>query len=142
MHSLKTKPLVIAITLAGLMHSAPAAAQLADPTRTRSTTQVVPPPPPPPPVRQIDPVRSTPPSIPSTLGQRDQAAPIQAPQQPAVPAPQDPAQRIGTPAAKVYDRNGRALTGMEQVGPNRVRDTRTGRYYNTVPAGDGQRIGP
>lgn len=138
---LKTKPLVVAIALAAVMHGAPAAAQLADPTKTRSTTQIVPPPPPPP-VRQIDPVRPPAPTLPSKLGQREQSAPIQAPPPPGVPAPQTPAQRIGTAPAKVYDRNGRALNGMEQVGPNRVRDTRTGRYYNTVPAGDGQRVEP
>ncbi|HBK45857.1 MAG TPA: classical arabinogalactan protein 4, partial [Xanthomonadaceae bacterium] len=42
--------------------------------------------------------------------------------------------------AKVYDRRGRPMTGMKPAGPNRVLDTRTGRYYNTVPSGDGQRI--
>jgi len=149
---LKMKPLVVAIALVGLTHSVSAPAQLADPTKTRSTTQVAPPPPPstvrqiappsPPPVRQIDPVRPPPPTIPSTLGQRDTAAPVQAGRHTAVPAQQSDAQRIGATPAKVYDRNGRALNGMEQAGPNRVRDTQTGRYYNTVPQGDGQRIGP
>ena len=151
---LKMKPLVVAIALVGLTHSVSAPAQLADPSKTRSTTQVAPPPtpapparqiaapPPPLPVRQIDPVRPPPPTIPSTLGQRDTAAPVQAGRQTAVPAQQSDAQRIGATPAKVYDRNGRALNGMEQAGPNRVRDTQTGRYYNTVPQGDGQRIGP
>jgi len=137
------KPLAVAMSLLLLMHGLPAHAQLADPTRTRSTTQVAPPPPPPPPVRQIELVRPPqPPQMPTTLGQRDQAPPIQAPAQARPPQQQEDPLRIGATPAKVYDRNGRALNGMEQAGPNRVLDTATGRYYNTVPMGDGQRIGP
>ena len=41
---------------------------------------------------------------------------------------------------KLYDRGGRIIPGAVQVGPNRVLDTRSGRYYSTVPSGDGQRI--
>ncbi|UKE69122.1 hypothetical protein K8O61_17015 [Xanthomonas cerealis pv. cerealis] len=41
---------------------------------------------------------------------------------------------------KLYDRGGRLIPGALQVGPNRVLDTRSGRYYSTVPSGDGQRI--
>ncbi|QNH22827.1 hypothetical protein HEP73_03775 [Xanthomonas sp. GW] len=41
---------------------------------------------------------------------------------------------------KLYDRGGRVIPGAVQVGPNRVLDTRSGRYYSTVPSGDGQRI--
>lgn len=41
---------------------------------------------------------------------------------------------------RVYDRNGRPLQGMKPAGPGRVLDTRTGRYHDTVPSGDGQRI--
>ncbi|MHC9017137.1 classical arabinogalactan protein 4, partial [Stenotrophomonas bentonitica] len=44
--------------------------------------------------------------------------------------------------SKVYDRNGRIIPGVKQVGPNRVLDTRTGRYYDAVPSGDGQQIKP
>jgi len=44
------------------------------------------------------------------------------------------------PAAPVYDHNGQRMNGMRQAGPNRVMDTRTGRYYDTEPSGDGQRI--
>ena len=137
----RMKPLVVAIAMVCLTHGVTAAAQIADPTKTRSTTQIAPPPPPPP-VRQIDPVRPPPPTIPSTLGQRDQVPPVKSSPQTTVPAAQGTAPRIGATPAKVYDRNGRALNGMEQAGPNRVRDTNTGRYYNTVPTGDGQRIGP
>ncbi len=43
-------------------------------------------------------------------------------------------------ARPVYDGRGRALQGMQQAGPDRVLDTRTGRYHRTVPSGDGQRI--
>lgn len=41
---------------------------------------------------------------------------------------------------KLYDRSGRLIPGAVQVGPNRVLDTRSGRYHSTVPSGDGQRI--
>jgi hypothetical protein len=61
---------------------------------------------------------------------------------------------LGTPPAKprpitppqttrpIYNSAGQRMNGMRQVTPNRVMDTRTGRYYNTVPSGDGQRIVP
>jgi hypothetical protein len=39
------------------------------------------------------------------------------------------------PADKVYDRNGRIVPGVRPAGPNRVFDSRTGRYYDSVPAG-------
>lgn len=42
--------------------------------------------------------------------------------------------------AKVYDRQGQLLRGYKQVGPNRVLDTRTGRYHDTAQMGDGQRL--
>ncbi len=41
---------------------------------------------------------------------------------------------------RVYDRNGRPLQGMKAAGPGRVLDTRTGRYHDTVPSADGQRL--
>lgn len=140
---LTLKPLVAALSsLVILAASPPLAAQVSDATRTRSTNQVIQPPPPPPPPRQIEPVRTVqPPPMRTELGQRDQPPPVNtpAPRQQANQE-EDASRRIGATPAKVYDRNGRALTGMEQVGPNRVRDTRTGRYYDTVPMGDGQRI--
>jgi len=42
----------------------------------------------------------------------------------------------------VYGSNGQPLNQMQQTSPNRVLDTRTGRYYDTVPSGDGQRVVP
>ncbi|AKK69066.1 hypothetical protein [Xanthomonas translucens] len=69
------------------------------------------------------------------------------PQSPAhKPAKTKPAPANGANAAadrrpvKLYDRGGRVIPGALQVGPNRVLDTRSGRYYSTVPSGDGQRI--
>jgi hypothetical protein len=57
---------------------------------------------------------------------------------PSQPAPmQGPAVQ-----GKVYDRHGRILPGVKQVGPNRVLDTRTGRYYDSLPSADGQQIKP
>jgi hypothetical protein len=49
---------------------------------------------------------------------------------------------ITQPAAQrpVYDERGQRMNGMRQAGENRVMDTRTGRYYDTVPSADGQRI--
>lgn len=44
--------------------------------------------------------------------------------------------------SKVYDRHGRIIPGARQVGPNRVLDTRTGRYYDSLPSADGQQIKP
>lgn len=44
--------------------------------------------------------------------------------------------------SKVYDRHGRIIPGARQVSPNRVLDTRTGRYYDSIPSGDGQQIKP
>ena len=45
-----------------------------------------------------------------------------------------------TAQVPVYDQEGRRLNGMRPAGPGRVMDTRTGRYHDTVPSGDGQRI--
>ncbi|HBS54912.1 MAG TPA: classical arabinogalactan protein 4, partial [Stenotrophomonas sp.] len=57
-----------------------------------------------------------------------------------------PAQVTPAPATraadKVYDRNGRIVPGVRPAGPNRVFDSRTGRYYDSVPAGDGQQVKP
>ncbi|UYB51833.1 hypothetical protein OCJ37_17960 [Xanthomonas sp. AM6] len=107
------------------------------PTATRQATTVQPAPAP----VSTRPAQTAPTApIPSGLGQRAQPAPIpqQGPSRPAAPASTSPAT---TPAqAKVYDRRGRLIPGAVQAGPNRVLDTRSGRYYSTVPSGDGQRI--
>ncbi|HVJ37666.1 MAG TPA: hypothetical protein VM687_07655, partial [Stenotrophomonas sp.] len=94
---LKMKPWAIAITVACVLHAGPAFAQLADPTRTRSTTQVTAPPPPPVPVQRIDPAPPPPTPLSSSLGQRDQAAPLQVPPQAGAQAPQTPAIGMGSP---------------------------------------------
>ncbi|MFC6840301.1 hypothetical protein [Xanthomonas theicola] len=114
------------------------------PTATRQSTALKPVPAP-----ASAPAPTTSP-LPSSLGQRAQPAPIaqQGPSRPAAPAPGNTASSAalpGTPGAvpvpaKVYDRRGQLLPGAVQVGPNRVLDTRNGRYYSTVPSGDGQRI--
>lgn len=106
------------------------------PTATRQATSLKPVPSP----------ASAPPSsaapIPSGLGQRAQPAPIpqQGPSRPASLAPATTAPATTPTPAKVYDRGGRLIPGAVQVGPNRVLDTRSGRYHSTVPSGDGQRI--
>ncbi|HEY0333046.1 MAG TPA: hypothetical protein VGC74_04960 [Stenotrophomonas sp.] len=120
------------------------------PAATRAIKPVAAPttvPAPPPPLSRppVTPAPSGP--IPSKLGQRAAPTPIQAnkpTQSTNSPAPSqdDPARRIGTTPARVYGSNGLPVVGMEQAGPNRVRDSRTGRYYDTKPTGDGQRIVP
>ncbi|WP_269789951.1 classical arabinogalactan protein 4 [Stenotrophomonas sp. Iso1] len=45
-------------------------------------------------------------------------------------------------ARPVYGSNGQPLNHLQQTSPNRVLDTRTGRYYDTVPSGAGQRVVP
>ncbi len=103
------------------------------PTATRSTNSVNPPP--------VAPQAPPQPANP--------ALPVQVPRQPAQPirstgpAQVAPAPTPATSApAKVYDRNGRIVPGVKPAGPNRVFDSRTGRYYDSVPAGDGQQIKP
>lgn len=83
--------------------------------------------------------RMEPVKTPAQTGQQLRTHPIQS-QGPAQVQPFTPP--TTTAPAKVYDRHGRIVPGMKQVGPNRVLDTRTGRYYDAVPSGDGQRIKP
>lgn len=87
------------------------------------------------------PVQSTPTMtpVPSQLGQRPNAPtiPTRGPAQtPVAPA----GSQVPASTPMVYDRNGRLLQGMQPAGPNRVLDTKTGRYYDAVPAGDGMRV--
>lgn len=98
-----------------------------DPTATRSATRVAPP------------------AVPAPQPVQSQPLPPAQPQQPAQPIKSTgPAQVAPTPAPalpdKVYDRNGRIVPGVKPVGPNRVFDSRTGRYYDSVPTGDGQQL--
>ncbi|HFF6214251.1 classical arabinogalactan protein 4 [Stenotrophomonas maltophilia] len=97
------------------------------PTSTRSATTVAPQPVVPPPQA----ARPQPQVLPSP--QPTQPIKSTGPAQVA-PAP------VPKPADKVYDRNGRIVPGVRPAGPNRVFDSRTGRYYDSVPAGDGQQI--
>lgn len=121
-----------------------AAAQIGPPPRPTATRPVVTPQPAPqPPAVQPVPVDSLSDrmapvkSSSQTQQQQLRTHPIQS-KGPAQPAPlQGPAVQ-----SKVYDRHGRIIPGVKQVGPNRVLDTRTGRYYDAVPSGDGQQIKP
>ncbi|MFC3657926.1 hypothetical protein FZ025_06170 [Xanthomonas hyacinthi] len=80
--------------------------------------------------------------LPSSLDDRPQSSQSSA----HTPAKAKPSPANGANAAtdwrpvKLYDRRGRLIPGAVQVGPNRVLDTRRGRYHRTVPSGDGQRI--
>lgn len=61
-------------------------------------------------------------------------------QQPALPvkpaAPSRPAVR------PVYDSKGQPAPQLQQTSPGRALDSRTGRYYDTVPSGTGERVVP
>ncbi len=118
-------------------------AQIGPPPSPPATRPVVvaPPAPLPTPVRpapvdslsgQMAPVKSN-----SQVQQQLRSHPIQA-------RDTGPAQPIQGPTLqpKVYDRHGRIIPGAKQVGPNRVLDTRTGKYYDAIPSGDGQQIRP
>jgi hypothetical protein len=122
-----------------------AAAQIGPPPSPTATRPVVAPPPTPAPLPipaqpapadslsgQMAPVKSS-----SQTQQQLRTHPIQS-KGPSQPAPM----RGPAVQSKVYDRNGRIIPGVKQVGPNRVLDTRTGRYYDAVPSGDGQQIKP
>ncbi|MPS34841.1 classical arabinogalactan protein 4 [Stenotrophomonas acidaminiphila] len=58
----------------------------------------------------------------------------------AAPVRPRPAAKPQTAQVPVYDQEGRRLNGMRPAGPGRVMDTRTGRYHDTVPSGDGVRV--
>ncbi|UNE62294.1 hypothetical protein [Xanthomonas oryzae] len=128
--------LCVLLTMAGA-----AAAQSA--TTTRSSTRLQPittPTPVQPPVtpRALQPAPAAAP-VPSQLGQRPVAPtiPTRGPAQtPVAPA----GSRVAPTRPMVYDRNGRLLQGMQPAGANRVLDTKTGRYDDAVPAGDGMRV--
>lgn len=130
-------------TALGLMLPAIGMAQIGPPPNPTATRPVVvaPPAPLPTPVRpapvdslsgQMAPVKSN-----SQVQQQLRSHPIQA-------RDTGPAQPIQGPTLqpKVYDRHGRIIPGAKQVGPNRVLDTRTGKYYDAIPSGDGQQIRP
>lgn len=110
-------------------------------TATRSATSVQTPTVAPPPVRPADPLPAPPRpaalpaprplSSPPSVGPIRSESPATLPATPASTAP-----------AKVYDREGRILPGVRPAGPNRVFDTRTGRYHDAVPNYGGQQVRP
>ncbi|CAD0362612.1 hypothetical protein ABQZ69_02760 [Xanthomonas sp. WHRI 8391] len=129
------------LLLCGLLAIAGAAvAQSATTTRSSNTLQPITTPTPAQPTpRAAQPAPGTSP-VPSQLGQRPSAPtiPTRGPAQtPVAPAG---SQVLPASAPMVYDRNGRLLQGMQPAGANRVLDTKTGRYYDAVPAGDGMRV--
>ncbi len=120
----------IPLLLLALLAAAPAMAQLKPapaPTETR-------------------PVTLPPPSKPASdaTGQAaDNARLREQLERPALgdaPAAKPAAKPQPATATPVYDSEGRRLNGMRPAGPGRVMDTRTGKYHDTVPSGDGVRI--
>ncbi|CAH0285998.1 hypothetical protein SRABI35_03899 [Stenotrophomonas lactitubi] len=121
------KPRLVLLLTALLPLLAQAQVPTGNPTTTRSSSTV-----------------ARPPVAPPPQASRPQPQVLPSPQ-PAQPIRSTgPAQVTPTPAPtlpdKVYDRNGRIVPGVKPVGPNRVFDSRTGRYYDSVPTGDGQQI--
>jgi len=120
----------IALLLLGLVAAAPALAQLKPPPAPTATR----------------PVSLPPPSKPASdaSGQAaDNARLRERLERPALgdaPAPKPAAKPQPARATPVYDSNGQRLNGMRPGGPGRVMDTRTGRYHDTVPSGDGVRV--
>ena len=59
--------------------------------------------------------------------------------QPTTKKPVQPLPAVPMPAT-VIDANGKPVRGALQVSPNRVYDPATGRYYQTTPSGQQQKI--
>ncbi len=132
------------LLLGALLLPTLALAQIASPsspTCTRGATTVTPPAAQPVPAQPPRPVQPSPPS------------PVQAPRPLMNPPPASgpirstgPAQIAPPPTstapAKVYDRDGRIIPGVRPAGQNRVFDSRTGRYHDSVPQGTDSRIKP
>ena len=81
------------------------------------------------------------------------SAPRETPQDPARPEPSRPPNKPKPvpkpklvvpppPARPIYDSKGQWAPHMRQTSPGRVLDTRTNRYYDTVPSGIGQKVVP
>ncbi|APO97344.1 hypothetical protein [Xanthomonas vesicatoria] len=131
-----------ALLCALLIAAGAATAQSATSTRASNTLQPITTPTPARPTvtppRAMQPAPAAAP-VPSQLGQRPAAPtiPTHGPAQtPVAPA----GSQVAPTTPMVYDRNGRLLQGMQPAGANRVLDTKTGRYYDAVPAGDGMRV--
>ena len=92
------------------------------------------------PVSVPAPVRPT--TAPAVVPISDQAMRDQLASHPISSEGSSTAPAIAQPVAplRVYDSKGQLRNGMQPAGQNRVLDTRTGRYHDTVPSGDGQRI--
>ncbi|MBD8697680.1 classical arabinogalactan protein 4 [Stenotrophomonas sp. CFBP 13718] len=132
------------LLLGALLLPTLALAQIASPsspTSTRGATTVTPPAAQPVPAQPPRPVQPSPPS------------PVQAPRPLMNPPPAagpirstGPAQIAPPPTstapAKVYDRDGRIIPGVRPAGQNRVFDSRTGRYHDSVPQGADSKIKP
>ena len=114
------------------------------PTATRGGTSLAAPPPPTPaqPVPPVQPTRPVPQTLPAPRQTpRPAVSPPAGPIRSTGPAQVMPAPRTTAPT-KVYDRDGRIIPGVQQAGPNRVFDSRTGRYHDSVPQGGDSRINP
>ncbi len=91
---------------------------------------------------QVAPATTPSQSVASDPSQRSQAPSISA-KGPALDAAK-PVQSASTQPQsgplRVTDARGQLVSGAVQIGPNQVMDPTTGRSYNTIPDGNGQRI--
>jgi len=93
------------------------------------------------------PVTLPPPSrspVAAPVDQRQEEARPQPPRPVTKPKPVPKAKPITPPPSvrPIYDSEGRPAPHMRQTSPGRVLDTRTNRYYDTVPSGVGQQVVP
>ncbi|CTP87506.1 putative secreted protein [Xanthomonas translucens pv. poae] len=130
MHPSLIRALAIALLLSALANAQSFNPAPSSPTASRQATTL----------QSAPATRAAP--VSSSLDDRPQSPPL--PAHKSVKAKPAPANGANAAAdrrpVKLYDRGGRVIPGALQVGPNRVLDTRSGRYYSTVPSGDGQRI--
>ncbi len=126
--SMRSKGYLLLAVLAALPSFAQAQlTQPPAPTATRPVTLPVPAPP-----------VSTP-----REAQQDQARPEPSrPSNKPKPVPKPKPVVPPPPARPIYDSKGQLAPHMRQTSPGRVLDTRTNRYYDTVPSGIGQKVVP
>ena len=88
------------------------------------------------------PVTLPPPQLPPSTPQKPPA--VRPPSvKPPKPVPKvKPIVQPAQPARPIYDSKGQPAPHMRQTSPGRVLDTRTNRYYDTVPSGVGQQVVP
>lgn len=82
-------------------------------------------------------------TVPREQRQDDVRSPSPQPASKPKPIPKaKPITQPEQPVRPIYDSKGQPAPQMRQTSPGRVLDTRTNRYYDTVPSGLGQQVVP